>query len=128
MNLDEAQKKKVTAWIADGLKVSEIQKRLDAELGLRLTYMQVKLLLDDLRLMPKDQPPPTVEKQIGGPPVAAKPAGSSGQKAAQTPPSPKIPAPDTVPGPGKISVNVDAVTQPGTLASGSVTFSDGNSA
>ena len=27
MNLDEAQKRKVAAWIAEGLKVSEIQKR-----------------------------------------------------------------------------------------------------
>src|SRR5947207_1547159 len=117
MNLDEAQKKKVTAWIAEGLKVSEIQKRLDAELGLRLTYMQVKLLLDDLRLIPKDQPLPTVEKQIGGPPAGAKPASSPSQKPAQTASLPKLPTSDPTAAPGKISVNVDTVTQPGTLAS-----------
>src|SRR5436190_13241896 len=54
MNLDDAQKKKVTEWIAQGLKLSDIQKLLSAELGLRLTYMEARLLVDDLKLMPKD--------------------------------------------------------------------------
>jgi len=54
MNLDDEQKRKVTEWIAQGLKLSEIQKRLGDELGLRLTYMEARLLVDDLKLMPKD--------------------------------------------------------------------------
>src|SRR6185295_14602857 len=54
MNLDEAQRKKVAGWIADGLKLSEIQTRLAAELGVRLTYMDVRFLVDDLKLTPKD--------------------------------------------------------------------------
>src|SRR5689334_12029302 len=58
MNLDEAQRKKVAAWIAEGLKLSEIQNRLASELDVRLTYMDVRLLVDDLKLTPKDQERP----------------------------------------------------------------------
>ena len=54
MNLDDAQRKKVTEWIAQGLKLSELQNRLASELGLHVTYMDVRLLVDDLKLTPKD--------------------------------------------------------------------------
>ncbi len=126
MNLDEAQKRKVAAWIADGLKVSEIQKRLVGELGVQMTYMEVRLLLDDLSLVPKDQPPPVGEKQIGpsaqAPKSSSAPPGSSRQPAGPASKATEGPAPAA----GQVLVNVDAVTQPGTLASGTVTFSDGN--
>jgi hypothetical protein len=127
MNLDDAQKRKVAAWITEGLKVSEIQKRLDAELGERMTYMEVRLLLDDLSLVPKDQPVPVSEKQLGQSPQGTKP--DSAPPAAQPPESgsaAQTPAQTPTPGSGKVAVNVDAVTQPGTLVSGTVTFSDGN--
>src|SRR5947207_9951079 len=57
MNLDEAQKKTVSGWIAEGLKLSDIQKRMASELGLTATYMEVRLLVDDLKLTPKDIEP-----------------------------------------------------------------------
>jgi ribosomal protein S16 len=37
MNLDESQRKKVAAWIAEGAKLSDIQTRLASELNLKLT-------------------------------------------------------------------------------------------
>ena len=58
MNLDESQRKKVAEWIGQGLKLSEIQSRIHSELGLRPTYMEVRLLVDDLKLVPKDIEPP----------------------------------------------------------------------
>ncbi len=58
MNLDESQKKQVSAWIADGMKLAEIQKRLVSEFGVNLTYMEVRFLVDDLKLVPKDPAPP----------------------------------------------------------------------
>src|ERR1044071_5253246 len=60
MNLDDVQRKTVSGWITEGLKLSEIQNRLASELGLRLTYMDVRLLVDDLKLTPKDVEPPKV--------------------------------------------------------------------
>ena len=53
MNLDEAQKKQVSAWIAEGHKLADIQKRLGAELGVtaeaarRLVNRSVAGLRDD---------------------------------------------------------------------------------
>ena len=117
MNLDDAQKKKISEWIAQGLKLSEIQARLASELGAKLTYMEVRFLVDDLKLTPKDPEPP---KQAAPSPL--------------TPPtvSPQVPAaqqtatPATAP--GGISVSVDAIAKPGAVVSGKVTFTDGNSA
>ena len=57
MTLDDTQRKKVAGWVQDGLKLSEIQNRITSELGLRLTYMEVRFLVDDLKLVPKDIEP-----------------------------------------------------------------------
>jgi len=108
MNLNDEQKKRVSGWIAEGLKLSDIQKRLEKEFGLRLTYLETRLLIDELKLVPKDlEPPPQPPKEI----------------AAQTSKTPK-----EAPPPGGVSVKVDTVTRPGAVVSGKVTFSDGNSA
>src|SRR5499427_5545267 len=92
MNLDEAQRKKVAAWIADGLKLSEIQNRLASDLGVRMTYMDVRLLVDDLKLTPKDveQPKPApvlpTADVKGGSAKAPDSAGRAlDEKAARTP-------------------------------------------
>lgn len=124
MNLDPSQKQKVSAWIAEGLKLAEIQKRLVSELGVNLTYMEVRFLVDDLKLVPKDPAMP-----------ATPPAPITGP----TPPAPEAEAPmpavggmpgqETTPAlGGNVSVNVDAVTRPGALVSGNVSFSDGQTA
>jgi hypothetical protein len=115
MNLDEAQRKKVAAWIADGAKLSEIQTRLASELNLKFTYMEVRLLVDDLKLTPKDPEPPKV---VAPPPEAAKPA-------AEKPAAAPVPAAGA---PGGVAVTVDQLARPGTIVSGKVTFSDGQQA
>lgn len=114
MNLDEAQRQRVTAWILQGAKLSEIQSRLAEEFGLRLTYMEVRLLVDDLKLTPKDPEPP----KSAEPPMPSTPADAK-----KTPP-PAQPSPAT----GKVSVSGDQLTRPGAVASGKVTFSDGQTA
>ena len=128
MNLDDAQKKKVTEWIAQGLKLSEIQKRLGDELGLRLTYMEARLLVDDLKLMPKDTERPK-PMDLSGKPAdqgANAPAASMepSEETAGSLPEGELPKP----GAGNVKVNVDQIAQPGAVVSGSVTFSDGNTA
>jgi hypothetical protein len=119
MNLDEAQTARVRQWIDQGLKVAEIQTRLADELGIRLTYMDARLLLDDLRLRPKDAPPPvkssgTVLTSTAAPPVGkAVGASAPGEPAAAG---------------GKVAVTVDDIARPGALVSGKVTFRDGQGA
>jgi transposase len=58
MHLTDEQKQKVAAWIADGAKLSDIQNRIAEEFDIRLTYMDVRFLADDLKVMPKDAPEP----------------------------------------------------------------------
>src|ERR1700722_22042 len=110
MNLTEEQRQTVAKWISEGAKLSEIQKRL-LELGLKFTYMEVRFLVDDLKLTPKDPEPPKVAA-----PPAADPAKLSVEK---------NPAPEgTLPASG-VSVSVDQITKPGAMISGTVKFSDG---
>jgi hypothetical protein len=108
MNLDATQRQAVTTWINEGLKLAEIQKRLETDFGLRITYLDVRLLVDDLKLKPKDPPP------------APKPA---------TPAEPVLgaEAPPAKTGAG-VSVTVDQLTRPGALVSGKAKFSDGKTA
>lgn len=114
MSLTDEQKTKVAAWIEEGLKPSDVQSRLESEFGLRVTYMDVRFLIDDLKLMPKDPAPPE-------PPKPAE--------------TPVVPAPDAAPAaapladagaaqPG-VKVKVDELTRPGSVVSGRVTFTDG---
>src|SRR5687768_5505989 len=121
MNLDESQRQKVAAWIADGLKLSEIQNRIASELGVRLTYMDVRFLVDDLKLTPKDPEPPKPATPSPASPLAPN------APAATTPPT-ALPSVAAAQPAGGVSVAVDQLARPGTLVSGQVTFSDGQKA
>lgn len=107
MQLTAEQQVIARQWIADGMKLSDFQKRVEADFGLKLTYMETRFLVDDLKVLPKDPEPPKKEE-----PKA---------EAAATTPDPT----PTAPAGGGVSLTVDAVTRPGTLVSGRVTFSDG---
>jgi hypothetical protein len=125
MNLDDAQRKKVAAWIAEGLKLSDIQNRIASELGLTMTYMEVRFLVDDMKLTPKDverpKPAAPMLPPPGAPPSAeTRPPGAAMEPAAQ----PAEPSG----GAGSVSVGVDQIARPGAVVSGKVTFSDGNKA
>lgn len=112
MSLDETQRKQVAAWIAEGLKIADIQKLMETQWGLRQTYLEVRLLVDDLKLVPKDPPPP--------PPPPASPAPAAAIAAGD------FPARDLPP--GKVRVTVDQITRAGAMISGKVKFSDNKSA
>jgi hypothetical protein len=114
MKLDEAQRLAVTKWIADGAKLSEIQNRLAAEFGLKLTYMEARFLVDDLKLTPKDPEPP----KVIAPPVSTAPL--------ETKPVPLETG--SAPTVGKVAITVDQITKPGAIVSGKVAFSDGQTA
>ena len=116
MTLDDTQRNKVAGWIADGMKLSDIQSRIGKELGLTMTYMDVRLLVDDLKLTPKDidRPKPVL------PTPAPAPAPAGGLKA-ETAAAPE----GSVSG---VSVSVDQLARPGAVVSGKVTFTDGKKA
>src|SRR5258708_27247487 len=114
MNLSEEQRQRVTAWILEGAKLSEIQNRLMSEFKLKFTYMEVRFLVDDLKLTPKDPEPP----KVIAPPVAS-PAKLTAEK------NPALEG--TLPASG-VNVSVDQIAKPGAVVSGKVTFSDGQNA
>lgn len=115
MSLTEAQKEVVRQWLAQGLKLSDVQRRLETDFALRVTYMEVRFLVDDLKVALKDPEPP---KKVEPPVVSPAPGAPSGLVN-----QPGSPADDATL--VNVKVTVDRVTRPGALVSGRVTFSDG---
>lgn len=139
MHLTEAQAEVARGWLKDGVKLSDFQKRLEKEFGLRLTYMDTRLLVDDLRVVPKDVEPPKAPEPV----ASTAPAGATTTTTAQAYPAGTLPSPGAFgtpsvaqpasgsaasPAGSGVSVTVDSITRPGALASGSVTFSDAQKA
>lgn len=118
MKLDDAQRKIVSGWVADGLKLSEIQTKISKELGLSMTYMDVRFLIDDLKLQLKDTQPAVPAPVLGQ--TSAAPAKEPG--AALTPATESA---GEEPLPGGVSVTADQIARPGAVVSGRVKFSDG---
>ncbi|RME91109.1 MAG: hypothetical protein D6766_12295 [Verrucomicrobia bacterium] len=121
MDLDDAQKQQVAAWIREGLQLSEIQDRIRQEFGRSLTYMEVKLLVSELDLVPRDPVPPTPP-----PEAATQTATQAADSAGRAEPAPQEAA--ATARPGGVTVTVDELAQPGAMLSGKVTFSDGETA
>ena len=113
MQLTDEQKQQVIQWIAEGNKLAEVQRRLADEFDVRLTYMEARFLIDDLQLTPQDPPEP-----VKSPVTAEAPAPAAKSSLVADPAAPLSPM-------GKLVLNVDEITKPGTLVSGTVTFSDG---
>lgn len=111
MKLTEDQKKQVAQWVAEGASLSDVQRRLKEECAVSITYMDVRFLVDDLQLQLKEQPKQSeaVERL-----AAAKQEGESARSAPSTG--------------GGVAITMDTITKPHALASGKVTFSDGETA
>ena len=151
MNLTPEQKQAVSAWIAAGASISDVQKRLRDEFKISLTFIDTRFLIDDLGLDIKKAPPPKTARNadLGAtkapsgampPPTAAGGQGSqpgeaelvddgdayaAGQDefADDLPPEP----PPGAGAAGSATVDIDRITRPGTVVSGTVKFSDGQS-
>jgi len=116
MTLTDPQKETARRWIADGMKLSDFQKRLESEFGLKFTYMEVRMLVDDLKVLPKDPEPPK-QPEPAAAAVAAAPAGQPADAGLLDPAAPA--------GGKGVQVTVDSVVRPGAMVSGRVVFSDG---
>lgn len=127
--LSTAQKQQIAQWVNDGLSLSDVQKRIVADFGIHMTYMEVRFLVDDLDLALKDKEPakPAPEPATTGtaqPQTAdAPPPGDFVDEA----PVPAGLAPETPAGAGRVRLTVEPIQKPGVLVGGSVTFSDGQS-
>ena len=79
MQITPEQEALVRAWAADGATLSDIQTRLADECGVRLSYLDTRFLLLDLKVdlveRTKKEPPPPA----AAPAATPDPAGGSGE-------------------------------------------------
>ena len=117
MKLTDEQKQLVAQWVKEGAGLSEVQRRLTAQCGLSLTYMDVRFAVIELGLdLPEKAASRPVPKDLGAAPPTPPPADDADMDAL---------APELQEGPGGVSVDVDRIMRPGALVSGTVVFSDG---
>lgn len=117
MKLNDPQKDAVRKWIAEGCGLTEIQKRLNDQFKLAVTFLDLRFLILDLGLAIKEQ-----EKNTG--------AGLDLTKAAPNHPNAEAAGTEHI-GPdsaGGVAVTLDRIVKPGAVVSGTVQFSDGVSA
>lgn len=130
MQLTEPQQASVRQWAAQGAGLSEIQNRLAEEFGLRLSYMDVRLLVLELDVAlrekraaePARTPAATGAEEAGAEEFdAAENAGGALDDAEAAD------AGDAAPGEvsGGVRVEISRLAQPGFAINGDVTFSDG---
>ena len=96
--LTEDQKTALHAWAAEGATLSDLQRRLKDDFSVSISYMDARFLVLDLNIQlvePKKEEPKKVEE-----PAAPVPTGA-------------------------VTVTMDQLALPGSLVSGRVTFSDG---
>ena len=55
MELTREQKQTIETWIKEGNGLSEIQKKITSEMGISMTYMDVRLLVIDMGLKVKEK-------------------------------------------------------------------------
>lgn len=106
----------VETWAAEGATLNDIQDRLKKEFSITLTYLEARLLMADVGVRLKDKERP-IEKKPEPMPEAEAPPRDGAE-------FPLNEAPTPTPG-GGVTLKVDQIAVPGTLASGRVTFSDG---
>ena len=122
MKLSEEQQAKVREWAAQGASLNDIHKRIVQELGVAMTYMEARLLVADLEVSLKDKNPPAAPKPPE-PALAPQPDGALEEDGADLEDDfADLEAPQPA---GSLTVSLDAIANPRTLASGRVTFSDG---
>lgn len=146
MTLTPEQKQIVAAWIAAGDSLSTVQKNLQEQFKISLTYMDVRFLVDDLGLELKNATPKAdasdVTKTPGKPPAPPAPekkgfldkmkekvglGGGNEDEAPldDLPPDDYADEQEGLPAAGSLKLEVDRIVRPGAVVSGNVTFSDG---
>ncbi len=134
MQLSPEQKQAVAAWVAAGDNLSAVQKKLADQFKISMTYMDVRFLVDDLGLELKNAAPKADAADVAKAPVAGggvPPPRADDALGDDDPPVDELPEtagddlPATPAGPGGITLELDRIVRPGSVVSGTVTFSDG---
>lgn len=104
MKLSKEQEKQVADWVRAGASLADVQKRLESELGVTVTYMEVRFLVDDLDVELVDPVKPKTDKVVETDLSKAPKKKKDG-----------------------VSVSVDRVSRANAVISGQATFKSGDS-
>ena len=108
-DLSSEQVEMVTRWVAEGAQMADVQRRLKDDFGFNVTYMDTRFLSLDLELnFQVNEEEAKAEEVIEAPQVQEEPDLEG-----------------TKPEGGSVSASLDQVARPGSMVSGTVTFSDG---
>ena len=98
--LSNEQKEQIAAWAAEGAQLPDLQKKIQEDLDIQVTYMDTRFMVLDLGIE-------LVKEEVKAEEPAAKDV--------------KVPT-------GVVEATVDEIVRAGALKSGSVSFSDGEKA
>lgn len=103
-SLTEDQVSKIRGWAESGDGVPEIQKKLRDEFDIRVTYLETRFLLEDLKieLLPTPEPEPKKEEEPDG-------VDEEVEEAVE----------------GAVKMSVDSLLRPGAIISGKADFGGG---
>ena len=110
MNVNDSQRAEIAGWVEEGCSIADVQDRLREKFSISMTYMDVRFLVDDLDIEFSE---PAEESETTEPAEGLKDSDDETM----------LEEPELVG--GAVTVAVDAVTRPGAMVSGTVSFSDG---
>ncbi len=117
--LTEEQVATIRGWAAEGDQLADIQKRMESEMDIRLTYMDTRFLILDLGIELKKEDEEVEEQPEPAEDEAEKPLEELTEDDMEI-----LPPADQG---GNVRVTVDEIARPGMMVTGKVTFSDGQS-
>jgi len=116
MDLNQEQKSIISTWVAEGKSLAQIQEGIATEFGQKITYMDVRFLIEDLEIeFPIDKMKAEEEADESATDAKKEEEAVELEEAGF----------DAEAGSGRVQVEVDRLTRPGSMVSGTVTFSDG---
>lgn len=119
MQLTTEQTEIVKKWVEDGAGLSEVQRRINEEFGLPLTYMDTRFLVLDIGASIKDKEPPKPKETPKTMPQQEDKLPMPSDDMAEPEPEDFEAIPQA-----SVSVTLDKIVRAGALASGTVTFSN----
>ncbi|MDG0993539.1 MAG: hypothetical protein P8O22_02265 [Akkermansiaceae bacterium] len=106
----------IKSWVNEGAQLADIQRKMESDLGHGLTYMDTRFLVIDLELELKTDEPDENQSPKETVPAEVDPTELTEDDIEVLPHDSAT---------TNVKVTVDEIARPGVMASGRVTFSDG---
>lgn len=108
MDITQENRDQIKKWVEEGRSLAQIQKDMLDDMGISMTYMDVRFLVDDLGLELAKEEEPEVNQEEKSDEATLEAQGEA-----------------LLEEEGRVSVDLDTVVRPGAVVSGTVLFSDG---